>query len=371
MTNEMNQKDEMLQDTVRQLELQKIGLPGPSGKRARNDDNDDETFSGFSVNKEIATEIIHQAVLPFMDTLKTFQRQLDDQATVLSELRRTIQARPITQVQIPVIPELRIPTTPRNVPTPRITKSRLSKKDEARIKTLSYAQALALAPMPADNIRNISIKGESQEAEKIASTLRKDNLFSDMPINSINAKGLTNLTYKCDDSDTAKAIAEKLQEKYNGKITVSPVKPTLPQLKITKLYTDEIHAEVIMSQICESNPIFDQVEYTIEQFYETTPSRGEPFKNIVISTSLEHHTQLLNRGRIIFNMAQARIYEYINILMCARCLRYGHFARTCTFIPSCKRCGLNHPTSECIATEPSKNLKCINCISSNKRGKNY
>lgn len=368
----LNEKDEIIQQKTRESKLNKIGAPGPSGKRTRFEENEnfDETFSGFLPTKDIIAEIVKQAIAPIVDTLSLFQRRLDDQAVLLGNLRQP-QPNMQTQNQFPMLPDLRLPTTPRNAITPRTNKPRLSRKDEARIQTLSYAQAVALAAMPAENIRNISIMGEHDEALKIANTLRKDNLFADMPINAINTKGPTNLTFKCNDKETAKAIAEKLQTKYHGKVTVSNVNPTPPQLKITKLYTDEVHADIIMNQLIESNPVLDGIEFKIEQFYETTPSRGEPFKNIVISTTLENHTILLEKGRLIFNMCESRIYEYVNILMCAKCLRYGHFARTCTFNPVCKRCSLNHQTSECIATEPLKNMKCINCIQSNRRGKNY
>lgn len=57
--------------------------------------------------------------------------------------------------------------------------------------------------------------------------------------------------------------------------------------------------------------------------------------------------------------------------MCNHCLRYGHFARDCQFPPNCKRCTLNHDTKECTATSPQPNMKCINCLSANKRGAQY
>lgn len=121
---------------------------------------------------------------------------------MLGNLRRSQNSN---QNRFPVLPELRIPTTPRNAITPRPNKPRLSRKDEARINTLSYAQAIALAAMPPENIRNVSIVGETAEATKIANALRKDNLFSDMPINAVNSKGPTNLTFKCNDKESAKA----------------------------------------------------------------------------------------------------------------------------------------------------------------------
>lgn len=186
MLTTIQQHETQLQETTRQLELTKIGIAGSSkqaNKRARNeedlnDGNLNDTFSGFNFTKEIAIEIVKQAVAPLIDTMQSFNRRLDEQAAMINEFRQNHQTQ---HLQFPQLPQTRAPTTPRNAPN-LPTKSRLSKKDEAKINMLSYAQAVALAALPPQNIRNISIKGDNAEALKVATALRKDNLFAELPI---------------------------------------------------------------------------------------------------------------------------------------------------------------------------------------------
>lgn len=192
-----------------------------------------------------------------------------------------------------------------------------------------------------------------------------------MALKTIRAKGAANITFKCDDSKSADAIAQRISAKYGETVQVKKIQPTEPQLKITKLNTDEEAPELIMHQLIESNPILRDMPYQIQQIYVTFPLNKEPYKNLVISTTLEYHNMILKKGSLIFNLSQSRLFEYVNLLMCARCLKYGHFARNCNFPPSCKKCSLNHPTTECIVTEPKRNMNCVNCIAANKRGAKY
>lgn len=64
-------------------------------------------------------------------------------------------------------------------------------------------------------------------------------------------------------------------------------------------------------------------------------------------------------------MDEKRCFEYIDLLQCNRCHRYGHLKYDCTYQPICKICSLNHNIEECPT--PEDRPKCSNCIRENKR----
>lgn len=182
--------------------------------------------------------------------------------------------------------------------------------------TLLYAHAVAKATTVPENIRNINIIGTPEETSKISTLLRKENLFADLPL-LIKPKGKVNFTYKCDDPATADTIAQKLTEKYgNANFKINKIRPTLPQLKIAKLYPDSAHGEEILAQLFEQNQLLQRKELSVLQSYRTIPDKNEPYSNIIISCDLDTHSQLLAKGKLVFGFAEAKLYEYVNVLMC-------------------------------------------------------
>lgn len=325
----------------------------------------DDSFAGFVTNKETILDIMTTSMAPFLSKFDDIMKKQSDFANKIENLQTQIAQRPIAQ------PE----------PTPTVaatsTVNTLNKNQKAKTKAklasdnLSYAQAVANSHLPPQNIKNINIVGTPAEVINISNALKKDNFFAEIPLKSVKAKGSANLTLKCPDPESANQLAKTISEKYGKNIVVKDVKPQLPMIKITKLYTDEAHAALIMDQLVSTNAILNGVNYKVEQMYRTTPINGMPFVNIVISTDIASHTKLLKKGTLVFNLSECRIFEYIELLMCAKCLKYGHFARNCVFPPTCKKCSLNHQTRECTAETVMKNMKCTNCIAANKRGASY
>lgn len=134
---------------------------------------------------------------------------------------------------------------------------------------------------------------------------------------------------------------KKLVEKYGTALKIKPVQSAKPMIKIAKLFTNEHSKEIILSQLVEQNLVLKDLKIEIEQFYETSTYNGDKYKCMIISTDLPSQTKILHKGFLLFNISEVKIYEYVIILQCANCLRYRHFARTCTFTSCCKKCTLN------------------------------
>lgn len=368
MLDKMAKAEEQIQILTRQVTLQTSGEPQSGRKRKNLDQLDDGELLGFGNNKEQIIELMKEAVSPFIIQMDFLAQRQDELNISIKELQTNIASIKNLPLQNQSIdfPVLQMPQ--KNIQNPQ---RQMKSKQPTASDNLSYAQAVANASTQIGAIKNLNIMGTKDEIAHITTALKKDNIFSTFAVKAVKSKGKANITIKCADPDSANAVSEQISKKYGKAIVVKDVNPTPPMIKITRIYSDEQHMELVMVQIIEQNPIFRDIPFKIEQTYTVTAFNGEPYRNIIISTDIKGHQKLLKQGKLIFNLSECRVYEYVNLLMCSKCLKYGHFARNCVFPPTCKKCTLNHSTNECKALAPIKNMKCSNCIAANKRGKTY
>lgn len=250
-------------------------------------------------------------------------------------------------------------------PTNKTARSGTGSRITPYAASITYAQALAQNRTPIDAIRNIEIVStDENQKELVADLLRRDNVCADKDIRSIKSKGKYNLTFKCANNEDANAVSEKLQTKYGNSIKVTGVLEKLPQVKITRLIsTSKLHNDEILAQIIEQNLWLPKVGLKIEARYQVTTKEGE-HDNIILSSNLGTHQQLIKRGAVIFGFSSCKVFEYVNIIQCFRCLRFGHFARECKNGPRCQLCTQNHEKKDCKAEVVIS--KCVNCTQSNR-----
>lgn len=76
---------------------------------------------------------------------------------------------------------------------------------------LSYAQAVAKSPIPAEAIRNVTLNGSSEKMEITANKIKRDKIALDTQLNSVKSKGKYNFTFKCTDVATADKFESDLR----------------------------------------------------------------------------------------------------------------------------------------------------------------
>lgn len=78
---------------------------------------------------------------------------------------------------------------------------------------MSYAEAIAQSPKPAEAIRNVTIKGSIEEMEQTAAKIRNDSACAKIPLKSVKQKGKFNFTFKCADGKSAEQAEKMLIER--------------------------------------------------------------------------------------------------------------------------------------------------------------
>lgn len=233
---------------------------------------------------------------------------------------------------------------------------------------MSYAAALTKSTIRPEVIRNINILGTPDEVKTILQDLREGIHIKGAGIASVKLKGKTNLTLTFNNAEEAQKTELILNNIYRDKLIVKKVKTSSPQIKITRIFSKLTDTVDIVHQIRDQNHWLRTAVFEVAREYSVNTLNGS-YRNIIINCDLILQQEFIRRETIIFDLSECRCFEYVDVLRCNKCLRYGHFARECSFLPTCKKCTEHHETDQCVALHIVD--KCTNCILSNKRGTSY
>lgn len=233
----------------------------------------------------------------------------------------------------------------------------------------TFAAAITKSATPTAQIRNINVKITTPEEDKrVAKQIRNDELFAEFDIKSIKQRGSLSFTVTTTTEQGAIQLEQRLMAKYGDRIEVLKVVETRPMVKITRIENTQRSTREIHAQILVQNKWLADVDFEIERTYPVNAD-PEPYLNLIVQTDLRGQKQMLTHGYIVFGGKECRIYEYVNVLQCVKCQRFGHYARDCTQQPTCRLCAAGHETKDCDADQTIS--RCANCLLANKSGAKY
>lgn len=140
-------------------------------------------------------------------------------------------------------------------------------------------------------------------------------------------------------------------------------------IKITNIISDIADKDEFANAIKEQNAWTTKLNFAITDFYSVDTARGK-YTNIIITTDLNAQKIFLQKGKILLGLNSSRIHEYVNVIQCRNCCKFGHFYHNCTNPPRCRKCGDLHLYEDCEEQESNK-VCCINFVAENKTGKRY
>ena len=98
-------------------------------------------------------------------------------------------------------------------------------------------------------------------------------------------------------------------------------------------------------------------------------SANSRFIRIIIRSSADFRDSVLRSGRVFIGSSSHRAEDYIHVLKCFKCQRYGHVAGSCSHDAACGLCSKPHLTRDCPRSEEPHT--CINCVRGNKTSVNH
>lgn len=237
-----------------------------------------------------------------------------------------------------------------------------NKRNEA-LKGRSYAAVLASKKEKAECFRHIMITDEN--IDKTRKQIINDDAFKEIEILQIQSKGTDCITLKCSNEEEANKLEASLKTKYKTGINVVSVKKAEPSVKVVRLPTG-LSDDDLETIIREQNKWAEDAAFHVKRQYVITV-RGRSYTNAILACDLKSHAKFINHGKVIIHLGEYNVFEFIDLLQCNKCLRYGHTKRTCENGPRCKMCGGKHFTEDCKEEDPKP--FCPNCDRINAKNK--
>lgn len=121
-----------------------------------------------------------------------------------------------------------------------------------------------------------------------------------------------------------------LKRNCDTAITIKNVTLVVPQIKVSRIFSDITTTDDIMHQLKDQNIWLANANISIDRIYEIDTASGI-YRNLIINCDLASQLLFIQKGSVIFGFSEFRCFEHVNILQCNKCMRFGHFARECTF----------------------------------------
>lgn len=168
----------------------------------------------------------------------------------------------------------------------------------------------------------------------------------------------------CDDMVSLNKLKSAVTEKFGNKFSVSESRKFNPRLLIKNVNMTITNNENTLSEIC-GNTIFENLEHVNIKIIANIVQKFT--QNIVIEVSPSVRNLIISKGYLFIGWEKYYVEDYVRVLRCYRCQRYGHTKKDCqdSNPVCCPLCTENHELKECVATTK----KCNNCVLYNKRNK--
>lgn len=177
-------------------------------------------------------------------------------------------------------------------------------------------------------------------------------------VHKIKATSQGGIAIQCNDKTSMEKLQNIAKTKLADNYSISVPKGFTPKIVIIGVpgtVVDNVDEFVnkILKQNCNSDCIQTHVRFN----HKYVPRNKKNF-NVVIEVDISSFRDFIERGRIFVGWQSYRTEEYVHVLRCFKCWRYGHRASVCERSnDTCPLCNQSHKSSEC----KSSSLECTNC----------
>lgn len=292
--------------------------------------------------------------------LKNFQVQ------ITAQINEAIQKQTVSKPS-PTIAAPAPPTGSQQSTTIESSAENVTNALKKRNRATTFASILANSTIPVENKFSLLVDtGDDERDNLILSDISTTSEFRSCGfVKNIEKRSSKCLAVTAESTDVANCIKNKIAEKYMDQVIINTAtKKKEFHAKITGCEPDErLSDEQFLTLLKESNISLANSEVSIIRSYVIDSAR--PYKNYIVSLTEAAHTELCKNGKVFLNLTSKNIYEYVDLLQCKRCWRYGHLHHGCKFKATCRKCGGDHPVTECA----EELHKCANCIRYNTEKK--
>lgn len=151
-------------------------------------------------------------------------------------------------------------------------------------------------------------------------------------------------------------ICMSLEDKLGDQYDVKKLEKKNPKIKIFNVYRKDVEDdEEFVEKILKQNSLEGVKDLKVIHKYEL---KDERFFNVILEMNKNTLFQLNNRETLNIGWKICKFSDYINVVQCFKCSKYGHIAKYCKMETEvCYKCAGPHRSSEC----ESNSETCSNC----------
>lgn len=175
-------------------------------------------------------------------------------------------------------------------------------------------------------------------------------------VSKLKPAGQGSVIVQCRDGDSLKKLQNKILEELSDSYEVEIPKPIRPKIIIVGIQEEYIQSEVFLNRI-KGQSCLNNVDVDIKIVRKYIPN-NKRLHNVILETSADVFGCLISSKRVFIDWNSYPVYEYVGVLRCYKCWRYGHRAVHCREEKDiCPLCNKNHKSNECNSTTH----ECTNC----------
>lgn len=204
-----------------------------------------------------------------------------------------------------------------------------------------------------------SAQNSNETKKEITEKVNIENI--DVAVRKLKHAGQGSIQIECEDENSLKRIQDvataSLADNYN--VAISEFKrPNILIVGVDEKYLSS--QEIFMDKL--KSKVKDVGDSEMRFIKKYIPKNKKNF-SVLVEVSAETFKYFMTQKRLYLGWDSYPIFEYVNVLRCFKCCRYGHKAEKCRnkeYV--CPKCSGSHRSWECNST----NLCCTNCKHANQ-----
>lgn len=163
----------------------------------------------------------------------------------------------------------------------------------------------------------------------------------------------------CEDKKSLENLKTKTQDKLGKDYVITTGKMLNPKIKIVNVKEEQLKdvKDFVINVANQNLPddLKDGIQFVRK--FKTQKNINETC-NVILELSTEQYNFLRNkRDHLYIGWNSYRYFEFISVLRCFKCWKFGHQADKCSGDNTCPMCNKNHKKDEC----KSNSYECTNC----------
>lgn len=211
----------------------------------------------------------------------------------------------------------------------------------------------------------IKPKNQTQDSNVTKNVLAQKVYPADIAVSISKVKQASQgqLVIHCDDKDSLEKLKTKTILELGKEYEVKTGHLINPCIKIVNVRDEDFEdEEAFLTKLINQNfPEEIRTNIKLLKKYNGNKNKNKFWTIIVELSSLQYRHLKNNRETVYVGWNSYKFFEFVSVLRCYRCCRYGHKIADCKSQEVCPLCNKNHKKEDCSSTQ----YECANCKHAN------